>query len=359
MLSIDILEYIGFFLTSQEYQNLRLSSKEFRLNCKQRVRLWFLALSTTKEMFKAQNPNNQTDFFQVYMQDYHSHSHGFEKQTCLELLFRYSRHHELQRIVTYFKGFPDWFKKDVMEANAMDCVSNHQTLEILLRYTSPTNHHGYQKYKWAIEKGDSQMVYVFLQDGRIDPSFNQDFAIRVSSQLGFLSIVEMLLNDSRVNPGCKENEAIGNSCSNGFLEITKLLLKHPKVDPSDRKNFALRFASQNGHAEIVKILLQDDRVDPRFYGSHALRVACELGHLEIATRLLRDPRSNPAQRRNYCFRMACRNGHVQIVGLLLQDKRVDPTAYNYQGVKEAIKRNHVDIITLLSQDPRITIKSAT
>ena len=36
----------------------------------------------------------------------------------------------------------------------------------------------------------------------------------------------------------------------------------PRVDPSDEDNFAVRYAAAKGHAEVVALLLNDSRVDP-------------------------------------------------------------------------------------------------
>ena len=39
-------------------------------------------------------------------------------------------------------------------------------------------------------------------------------------------------------------------------------MKHPGVDPSVDDNFAIRSASKNGRLEVVSLLLKDKRVDP-------------------------------------------------------------------------------------------------
>lgn len=45
--------------------------------------------------------------------------------------------------------------------------------------------------------------------------------------------------------------------------MVQLLLQDGRVDPSFDNNYAIRGASENGHADVVQVLLQDDRVDPR------------------------------------------------------------------------------------------------
>jgi hypothetical protein len=41
-----------------------------------------------------------------------------------------------------------------------------------------------------------------------------------------------------------------------------MLLQDNRVDPSEDDNYAIRFAHQNGYKEIVDMLLKDSRVDP-------------------------------------------------------------------------------------------------
>ena len=45
------------------------------------------------------------------------------------------------------------------------------------------------------------------------------------------------------------------------VEAVRLLLNDPRVDPSADDNYAIRCASENGHVEVVKLLLNDPRVD--------------------------------------------------------------------------------------------------
>ena len=39
-------------------------------------------------------------------------------------------------------------------------------------------------------------------------------------------------------------------------EIVKLFLQDKRVDPSDRSNYTIRYASMDGHVEVVKLLKQ-------------------------------------------------------------------------------------------------------
>ena len=50
--------------------------------------------------------------------------------------------------------------------------------------------------------------------------------------------------------------------TNGHTEIVSLLLADPRVDPSADDNFAVRWASRYGRIEVVSLLLADPRFDP-------------------------------------------------------------------------------------------------
>ena len=49
----------------------------------------------------------------------------------------------------------------------------------------------------------------------------------------------------------------------GHYEIVKYLLLDKRVDPSDQNNEALRLAVSNNHEAIIKLLLSDSRVDSK------------------------------------------------------------------------------------------------
>ena len=52
------------------------------------------------------------------------------------------------------------------------------------------------------------------------------------------------------------------SCWISFLlNLVKLLLKDPRINPSDQDNRAIKQALSHGHIRIIKLLLADPRVD--------------------------------------------------------------------------------------------------
>ena len=77
------------------------------------------------------------------------------------------------------------------------------------------------------------------------------------------------------------------SCKKNKLDVIKILL--PYVDPTADNNYAIRMTSCNGHLEIVKLLLTLPGVDPTADKNHAIRLASHNGHLEVVKFLLTIP----------------------------------------------------------------------
>jgi hypothetical protein len=64
----------------------------------------------------------------------------------------------------------------------------------------------------------------------------------------------------------------------GHLFIVERLLADPRVDPSADNNCAIRWASSKGHLAIVERLLADPRVDPVAGNNAAIGGASAEGH---------------------------------------------------------------------------------
>lgn len=71
---------------------------------------------------------------------------------------------------------------------------------------------------------------------------------------GHIEIVKLLLQDYRVNPTYEDNLAIRLACDNGYTEIVKLLLTFPTVNPKVDDNYCIRIAREEGFEEIINLL---------------------------------------------------------------------------------------------------------
>jgi ankyrin repeat protein len=159
--------------------------------------------------------------------------------------------------------------------------------------------------------------------------------------------IELLTNEQK-------NQELMSASQNGHIAIVTHLLQDPRVDPSYNTNWAIRLAFQNCHLEIVTLLLQDPRVDTSV-DNYAIRWASRYGHLEIVNLLLQDPRVDPSADNNMAIRWASYYGHIAVVTLLLQDTRVDPSADNNWAIRHASENGHLAVVKKLILDPRVNV----
>jgi hypothetical protein len=78
---------------------------------------------------------------------------------------------------------------------------------------------------------------------------------------GHIAVVERLLQDERVDPSADNNYAVRLAARDGHIAVVERLLQDERVDPSAGDNYAVRWAAENGHLAVVERLLEDDRVD--------------------------------------------------------------------------------------------------
>jgi hypothetical protein len=96
----------------------------------------------------------------------------------------------------------------------------------------------------------------------------------MAAENGHLAVVERLLQDKRVDPSADDNYAVRWAAVNGHLAVVERLLQDKRVDPSADDNYAVRWAAANGHLAVVERLLQDKRVDPSADDNYAVRLGC-------------------------------------------------------------------------------------
>jgi ankyrin repeat protein len=117
-----------------------------------------------------------------------------------------------------------------------------------------------KKLKQYIINNDLVNIKKLLTDSTIDINANDNFAFKFAIQKGFTNIVKLFLKDSRINPATEDNFAIIDASERGHLDIVKLLIKDSRVDPSSCHNHAIQYAFKNKRHNIVELLWRDKRV---------------------------------------------------------------------------------------------------
>jgi hypothetical protein len=210
-------------------------------------------------------------------------------------------------------------------------------------------------FEEAVGLNNVELLELLLQDVRADPSVKNNYAIRLASCKGHLTVVDRLLQDPRVDPSANNNEAIRRASENGHLAVVNRLLQDSRVDPSVDDNYAICFSSEKGHLDVVDRLLQDERVDPSANDSISIYMASVDGYLAVVDRLLQYGRVDPSAWSNSAIRAASCNGHLAVVDRLLQDPRVNPSADNNNAIRVASKNGYLAVVDRLLQDPVLTL----
>ena len=86
-----------------------------------------------------------------------------------------------------------------------------------------------QALEQAISHFDTKRCLLLLEIESLDPSYNNNIAIRLSSMYGLTEVVRKLLEDRSVDPSEALNSSISIAHDEKFYTIVQLLWKNKKV----------------------------------------------------------------------------------------------------------------------------------
>jgi len=216
------------------------------------------------------------------------------------------------------------------------------------RFIDPSKNDN-EALRLAAAKGHQEIVELLMKHPRVKASVN---AVPVSAPQSTLTEEEKVREWHRV---------LMNDIELGYLLGVKRLLENPLVDPSRNDNEAIRLAASKGYREIVELLMADPRVDPSANDNEALRLAGSKGYASIVDLLLRDPRVfvtgaplniDPAV--NHERLMTCVKTRHVAGARSLMERGVDPSANNNEALRLAVQQGDTEMVTLLQADPRVT-----
>jgi len=206
-----------------------------------------------------------------------------------------------------------------------------------------------ESFQYAAEHEFFELCRLFVEFGSRKILSTPELEVELVTNLtnGQLRNFENLINRG-IDPTTDDNYAIKNASEWGHTEVVSLLLKHGT--DSIAKNDVLQTASWRGYFDIVQLLL-DNGADLTYISNHAIRIASENGHLEIV-RLLLANGADPTAEDNCAIKMASHNGWIKVVKLLLKNNskyKVDPTAGDNYAIRWASGHNRSKITTLLEE----------
>ncbi|KAJ3127030.1 hypothetical protein HK100_009973 [Physocladia obscura] len=213
-------------------------------------------------------------------------------------------------------------------------------------------------FRWTARFGYLDIITDLLNDERVDPADDDNYAIQCAAEAGHIEIVLKLLSLPSavgINPAGKNNYAMKRTAWNGHTEIFRILLNDPRTDPAVAMNEPIRNATINGHTAIVEMLLNDprrDTIDPSSHNNYAITQAAARGHYKCVRILASDSRVDILDLN--IFRNACVNGHAKIVEFLLGLPQFDPTAVPSELFLTAVSNGHVKVVEVMLENPRFT-----
>lgn len=170
-------------------------------------------------------------------------------------------------------------------------------------------------------------------------------------------------------------EVFLQSARDGNLKEITRILTTGRVDPSLDNNLALRLALERHHNEVAKRLLADPRVQPDVYAVFSainannlpmarwllqrvrlpvyhdlLQIPSAKGYLEMIDLILQDPRHQPTAGN---LVEASSGNQPEVVKLYLAYPKLNPAGYDNQALTTAVRMNHPAITQLLLHDGRV------
>lgn len=112
-----------------------------------------------------------------------------------------------------------------------------------------------------IERGNADTLRILLTDGRVDPWEGWDHVqIELAFWNGYTEVLRLLISDGRMKPSRIFNkEALHHAIRRRRGQLVEFLLSNLDIDPSEDNNEALRLARETGDPDIERLLLADPR----------------------------------------------------------------------------------------------------
>ncbi len=142
----------------------------------------------------------------------------------------------------------------------------------------------------AVENNDMEFVRYITSNEEVNSINVYSLLFDNASKIDNREIVDYLLTLGFTSRDDAMSYILCTSAENGYIYALKKILKFENADPSFMQNYAIRLASANGRYEVVELLLKDGRVDPSARNNYAVHFASSNGHISIVNLLVADIR---------------------------------------------------------------------
>ena len=122
--------------------------------------------------------------------------------------------------------------------------------------------------KKIIRMDNEKKIILFLKNEKINPSHNNNEALIISSENGYLNSVTALFKYESVLSASNIELSFALAAQNGHIDIIKLFIKSLQLDPSLHFNWAIYNAHKNNHTHIINYLWKDQRIKKTIIKNH-------------------------------------------------------------------------------------------
>ncbi|PRP77640.1 ankyrin repeat domain-containing protein 44 [Planoprotostelium fungivorum] len=215
---------------------------------------------------------------------------------------------------------PDWSEQQANRIMWCAAASGHTDMIRYLLDNTKVNPAASdnQALKFCVANGHVEATKLLLSDPRVDPS-DGNFVPKYVASSGSPELLELIIRDERVDPTQDESAVLTVAIVKEQTENVRVLLKDGRVDPSFHQNWAIRAvcSSVTAPLELVDLLLKDPRVDPSAVGNEALLQASLAGNESIVNRLLQDERVRRGGKLGDAILSAAIGGHQKVIESLM------------------------------------------
>ena len=132
-----------------------------------------------------------------------------------------------------------------------------------------------------------EALEILIEDPRVDPSHNNNEIIReILNYGGGMECIQIVLKKLKIDLFT----ILQLACEHNSVICVSELLEEYGVDPSAENNLAIRLAVQHSKLEVVNVLLKDSRINPQTALHLAFSVPCNYRSKNVLKRLASDPR---------------------------------------------------------------------
>jgi ankyrin repeat protein len=115
-------------------------------------------------------------------------------------------------------------------------------------------------FNWAVRFNHTEIIEFLLTKKDINPSVDQNYALRTAAEFGHSNLVSLFLNNELVNIYGLTDRSIVVAAKNNHIKVVEILLNDKRINPMYDFNSAICIAFKLNNFKIIEILWNDKRV---------------------------------------------------------------------------------------------------